>query len=124
MSVIPFSMDTYLGLGSVQGLIRCEANALILEYRTRDSVMGLLRTRPREVRIPIDQICAIRLDEGFFGTSLEIQTSTLRTWQDFPGSDQGRVRLGIARADRPSARELVAALLPKTPGIDPADDLA
>lgn len=116
-------MDTYLGLGSVRGLIRCEAGALILEYRVRDSVVGFIRSNPREVRLPLDQICSIHLEEGFFGTSLVIQTSTLRTWQDFPGSDQGRVRLGLSKVDRPAARALIAAATPKTPGFDPKEDL-
>jgi len=122
MTAIPFSAKAYGGFGAVKGLIRAEGGALVLEYQVKDAVLGVLTSSPKEVRVPLDQVVSMVLDEGWFNTRLRIQSSRLCTWAGFPDSDMGRVELNLDRADRDNARALIARVQPKQHPID--QDLA
>ena len=52
MTAIPFSTSTYGGLGAIRGLMRVEGGALVLEFQVKDTVLGILKSSPKEVRAP------------------------------------------------------------------------
>ncbi len=118
MSAIPFSMSAYAGLGTVKGLVRIDGMDLVLEFQVKDVVLGALKSGPKEVRVPLDQVVSMSLDEGWFNTTLRVQANSLKTWAGFPESDMGRVALSLTRDDRPAARNLVATVFPEKHPVD------
>lgn len=116
MTAIPFKSQAYAGFGSINGLLRLDGAALVLEFQTK--VLGIVKASPKEVRVPLDQIASITLEEGWFSTSLRIQATNLTVWSSFPESDMGRVVLGVEHHDREAARSLVAAVEPKKHPVD------
>lgn len=118
MTAIPFNTQAYAGFGSINGLLRLEGAALVLEFQTK--VMGIVKVDPKEVRVPLEQVASITLEEGWFrSTTLRIQATSLTVWSGFPESDMGRVVLSIDHRDRDAARALVAAVQPKASPVDP-----
>lgn len=117
MTAIPFTMEAYGGFGSLSGLLKLEGATLILEFQSK--VLGMVRSEPKEVRVPLDHVASMILDEGWFTTKLRIQATSLSVWAGFPESEKGRVVLSLDRSDRPAARDLVALVQPKKAPFDP-----
>jgi hypothetical protein len=113
MNAVPFKYDElYGGLADCQGLIRLDGKDLCLEFQVKDSIVGVLKSDVKQVRIPIRELSAVRLERSWFGlvTRLAIQANRLEPVQEIPGINQGRLVLGVARRDRPAAERLVAEL--------------
>ncbi len=104
MNAVPFSLEVYGGLGECDGLLKNEHKSLLLEFQTRDSVAGILKSDVKRVQIPLTDLASVRLTRGWLGMNwlgvkLIIQTSNLETLQEVPGMSQGRIELSIARKD-------------------------
>jgi hypothetical protein len=116
MNMVPFTIeDLYGGLGECHGLLRDEGENLCFEFRTQDSLAGLIRSRVREVRIPVKELVSVQLTKGWLGTTwlgvtIVIQAAKLDTLKEVPRSSQGRVELSIARKDADAAEKFVASL--------------
>jgi hypothetical protein len=110
MPPIPFTISFAARLAKADGLLRFDGTALLLEFESRDALVGLLKTDFREVRIPVAEINAIELRRGFLSTTLEVQTSTLRATRGIPGATQGRFTLTFGRKDAPAAEVLTRAV--------------
>lgn len=104
---IPFEVQVFEGLGAASGLIRCDGGGLVLEFETKDTVFGVIKSRVKQVRLPLEKIDWILLKKGWFSTTLEIQSSTLDGMEDVPGSNQGLAKLSLARRYRLAAQQFV-----------------
>jgi hypothetical protein len=110
---LPVSLGhPYGGLAECDGLLRLEAVDLVLEYQTRDAVVGFVKSDVREARIPRDQIASVTIEKGWLGTSTKvvIQTTRLKPVGDIPGVTQGRLVLRVASRDCPAAESLISDL--------------
>ncbi|MGO9464461.1 MAG: hypothetical protein ACLQIB_46875 [Isosphaeraceae bacterium] len=119
MSVVPVALPShYQGLAESSGLLRDDGGDLVLEYQSKDAVVGILKSGVRQARIPRDMIASVAIEIGWFGlgTKVVIQTTSMQPIADVPGMDRGRLVLGVARKDRASAERLAAAL--SLPGPD------
>src|SRR5208283_3013957 len=113
MSVVPVSLGShYRGLAESSGLLRDVGGDLILEYQSRDAVVGILKSEVRQARIPRDLIASLTIETGWFGIGAKvvIQTTSMQPIADVPGMSQGRLVLGVAQKDRPAAERLIADL--------------
>jgi hypothetical protein len=113
MNVVPFKLGSLYGdLASGHGLLRIEDNQLCLEFQVQDSLLGLLKSSVKQVRIPRADLASVKLQRSWFGlcTSLVIQVARMESVQDVPGMSQGRVVLSIARKDREATERLITAL--------------
>ena len=116
MKLVPFRIDSiYAGLGACNGLLRDEGEQLCLEFEIKDSVVGLLKSGVKQVRIPMKDLVSVTLVKGWLGRTwlgvkIVIQAAQMTTLKDVPGTTGGRVELSIARKDREAAEEFVASL--------------
>lgn len=103
-----------------RGLLRLEADALLLEWAgsaelEEVSLAGVRTERialPSEsLTVPLADIRTLRLAGGWIRPYLEITANDLDLLRYVPGEDGGRLRLWLARRDRGAARRLVAAAL-------------
>ncbi|RUL88244.1 hypothetical protein [Tautonia sociabilis] len=122
MIAFPFACTDWSSFHEIKGLLRLEDEDLVLEYRIVQ--WGCLpKARVREARLPREVITAMTLRKGWFRDVLAIQTSSLRSWEEFPGAVDGRARLIVGKEDRETARELVALLSPEK-AVSPIDEFA
>jgi hypothetical protein len=104
--------DLYQGFAKGHGLIHDDGDCLCLEYQVQDTVVGLVKTGIRKVRIPLTDLVSVALERRWFGlsTQLVIQVARMEAVKDVPGMEQGRLVLGIARKDREAAAKFVSEL--------------
>jgi hypothetical protein len=121
MNVVPVSLPwSYGGLAESQGLLRDEGDEIVLEYKTKDALIGALETKVQVARIPREALASMTLRQGWFGlggATLEIQTTRLEPLAEVPGMSMGRVALTVSRQHVVAARKFVDDL--RLPGSTP-----
>jgi hypothetical protein len=120
MNTVPVSLgEVYKGFANCHGLIRDEGDHLCLEFQVQDSLVGLVKSGIKQVRIPLADLVSVALERRWFGLSINlvIQVSRMEAVKDVPGMAQGRLVLGIERNNREAAAKFVAELhVPEGPG--------
>jgi hypothetical protein len=111
MQSIPFSIpNVYEGFAETEGLIRFEKDVLILEYQTKDSIVGVLKSGLKEVRIPLSELDSINFEKKLFKTQLTVRARKMSTFADIPANKQGEATLRFIRKNRDAAEELASNL--------------
>ena len=113
MTSLPFKIrGVYTGFVDVEGIARLENQELCLDFRM--SVLTHLKTNPKELRIPLDEleeaVFKNRLCLGF----LVLRARRLDSFKDVPGNATGELRLRCRREHWETARELASRLSMKT----------
>lgn len=110
---IPFNIENSShGLTEVQGLLRVENRHLVLEYRTTDTVLGLVKTALKEAWIPLTELESVVYRKRFFSMHrrLIIKARKQSSFGDFPESKRGQVELHIRWRDRTAAEDFCLEL--------------
>ena len=110
MTSVPFTIPRLYGcLAECHGLLRGEANDLVLEFQVQDNFFGWIRGSPQTVRLPLSELESVELRKAWFRDSnLVIAAKSLSAVAAVPGSRQGRIELRIAKKDRGLAEQFVA----------------
>src|SRR5690625_242867 len=115
MGSLPFSVEVYSGFGRMDGRMRIETTDegrfIRLDYQVKDDIFGVLKSRPRQVRVSFADIESIRFVRRRFMTSyVELVISNLSLAERIPGSEMGRLNLRVKRNDRDRAQRTVELL--------------
>ncbi len=109
--------EVYAGLAQAHGLVRDEGDCLCVEYQVQDGFVGAIKSRVKQVRIPLSELAHVRLHQSAFarwfrlGGNLIVQANGLDFFKDTPGASQGRLSLHVANRDMPEAQQLVSDLM-------------
>ena|ERR1017187_8247759 len=110
-STVPFKIRNVLqGFAEAEGILSVDGTDLKLEFRTTDTLIGLLKSGVREVKLPIDGIEEIAFRKGLFGCSLSIRVAEMRGASAVPNFKQGEILLSIAKKHSKAAAELVSSV--------------
>lgn len=108
---LPFTIqNVFQGFAETEGMLSVDGTDLKLEFRTADSVVGLLKSGVREVRLPLETIQEISFRKGWFGCSLAIRVAEMRLASEVPNFKQGEIALSIARKHSQAASDLVSSI--------------
>jgi len=112
MYSVPVKCETHGGFGELQGILRLDNDRFVLQYQTADSLLGLLRSAPRELVFPIDGLVQARYRSGWFGLApaIELRMSEFSDVAQLALGEAGRLRLRVRWSDRRDARDLVDGL--------------
>jgi hypothetical protein len=88
-------------------MLKVEPHGLLLEYQVKDAVFGLIKSGPKEVFVPYDELDKIQLTSNFFMTRIRLYIDDLKILDQFPNNDKGRITLKIARAQKSIAKQVV-----------------
>ena len=112
MDSVPFSCDAFGGFGEIQGIARLDSDGLLLQYQTRDAVLGVLRSGMKSALVPLDTLVSTQFRSGFLWLSprIEVRVSDLSSVADIPSTEGGRLQLKVAFGDRADARKLAHLL--------------
>ncbi|WP_287129116.1 hypothetical protein [Candidatus Cyanaurora vandensis] len=108
MHSLPFAIDDiYGGLAQVRGLLSLESDYLLLEYQVRDGLVGMVKSRVRELKVPLAELEMVTLDKRWLTLGLMLKSYRMHTLQDLPTSEAGRVILKLTRRDEVIANQLI-----------------
>ncbi len=107
---LPFTCDTFGGFAEVLGLIYASQKALCFEFRTRDKIMGVIKSKATLVEIPFERLTRCELVTGVFSSQMVISANSLAVMSELPNSESGTVKFQIKRSDVASAKRLLNAI--------------
>lgn len=121
MDSVRFRQDK--GLIDSEGLVSAAGACVRLEYQLKDGVFGVVKSKVRELEIPLADLASVEVVRGWFGgCKIVLQARSMQALQKVPGMARGRVELIVDRADRAAAERLVAGLrkptMPDGRGLD------
>ena len=107
MDSIPVKFpEIYEGFADAEGVLRISPDALTLEYRIKDNLMGVVKSGVSTAVIPFDHIDEVDFRSKFLWTSLNIRVDSMQIVGDVPGAKQGMVKLKIPRRYKREAAEI------------------
>ena len=107
MDSIPVKFpEIYEGFADAEGVLRISPDALTLEYRIKDTLIGVVKSGVSTAVIPFDHIDEVDLRSRFLWTSLNIRVDSMQIVGDVPGAKQGMVKLKIPRRYKREAAEI------------------
>ena len=103
--MLSFSVpDTHGGLSTTTGLLKIEQDCLALQFETKDSIFGLLKSSPGTIRLPYEEIDEINFRPNrWLGGKLTIYVDSLEALQQIPWSDANRLVVRTARRENDRA---------------------
>jgi hypothetical protein len=113
---VPFHNVSYTESASAQirvrGVLRTEADGLVLEYRRSVRDLGTTKLKEGEIRtvhVPWAEVQSLTFRRRLLlGNALVLRTRSLRALEGVPLADGNELSLSVARGDRLAARELAA----------------
>lgn len=111
-SALPVHAEAYEGFGEVQGMLSFDGSQLRLSFQTADALFGVLKSKPSELLLPLEQLEQIGFGSGWFWLMpwVELELNDFQTLAQLPSARHGRVRLRVRFADRHRARRFVEEL--------------
>lgn len=111
MELVPFVIELYSGLGRVDGRLRVDEGVLMIEYQAKDDVFGLIKGRPRRIRITMNDLQDVRYVRRRFRKSLlTLELSDVKLAHQIPGNNMGRLELVIDKDYRDAAQRAATRL--------------
>lgn len=89
-----------------------DGKRLRLQYRTADSMFGVLRSDPKQVEIALDVIADARYSGGFLwlAPNIQLRVSDFTSIAQLPVAEAGRLEFKVRWSDRRDARRLIDSL--------------
>lgn len=106
---IAFKVPYGSGFALSEGVVWVEDDGLMLEFRTRDAVFGLLKGDVKELRLPWSELREVEHLAVAFRARLRIRTKRMSVLAELPGADGAEVVLRFKSRDREALRELSMA---------------
>lgn len=106
---IPFRIKNLnYGLAEARGLLHIGEEELILEFESQDTVVGLIKSDLKELKIPFGDIEEMNYKPGWFGAKIEIVGKSMKIMSELPGGDHGTATLHIRRKDKKTAERVLS----------------
>ncbi|PKD43617.1 hypothetical protein [Rhodohalobacter barkolensis] len=106
---IPFRIKNLnYGLTEAKGLLHIGEDELILEFESQDTVVGLIKSDLKELKISFEDIEEINYKPGWFGAKIEIVGKSMKVMNELPGADHGTATVYIRRKDKKIAERVLS----------------
>ncbi len=111
MTSIPFNIDYNLGgLAVCSGLLKLETDSILVELQSRDSFIGIIKSKIRKVEIPLEKIESITFKKSLFGARISLRVSDLEIHSSISASSSGELLFRLYKKHAHDAAELVTAV--------------
>ncbi|WP_441000324.1 hypothetical protein [Fodinibius sp. SL11] len=97
------------GLQVAKGLMKVKEDGLHLEFEVKDSFVGIIKSGVQSAVISYADLEDLRFEKGWWNGSLILEGSSMKVFEDLPGSEQGRLKFKIKRSDRGDAQNAVSS---------------
>ena len=95
--------ELYGGMAEGHGIARIEDDTLHIELQIVDTVLGAIKSRVKDIEVPIEDIDDVRLERGFWATKLTIQGDSFHTFAGVPMEKARQIVLSFTSQNRPGA---------------------
>lgn len=97
------------GLQVAKGLLKVKEDGLHLEFEVQDSFVGLIKSGVKTSVISYSDLENIRFEKGWWNGKIILEGASMKVFENFPGSEQGRLRLKVNRSNRDDAQNAASS---------------
>lgn len=106
---IPFEItEINHGFQEAKGLLRLNENGLDLEFEVQDSFVGFFKSGIKNTHISYADLEAIEFKKGWFGSKVILKGTSMKVFDDVPGTEHATCTLKVKRAYRKNAEGLIS----------------
>ncbi len=109
---VPVSASAYQGTADLQGMLSFDGRRLTLGFQTADALLGLIKSKTKQVHIEMASLDHIEYGHGWFWLMpyMRLQCNNFAAVVDIPGSESGQLKLSVRFGNRMQAKKLVEAV--------------
>lgn len=94
------------GLKQAQGLLKLWKNGLEMEFEV--SLLGVFKNGVNTVRIPYKNLDSIAYKKGWFRDKIILKGTSMKVFEDIPGTEVATCELKVRRKYRDQAQSLIS----------------
>ncbi|PCJ58593.1 MAG: hypothetical protein COA79_12595 [Planctomycetota bacterium] len=108
---LPFHIkEVFNGMAETGGLFCLNDDKFSVEFQTKDSLVGLIKSKINTILISLGDIAEVHFKNGFFRKTLTIRFSNLKVADQLPNQSSGELKVSIERRNADIALEFVSVL--------------
>ncbi|MEL7835223.1 hypothetical protein [Fodinibius sp. Rm-B-1B1-1] len=107
---VPFEIpNIYHGIQVAKGLLKVREEGLHFEFEVEDSFLGMIKSGVKTETIFYRDLEGIRFEKGWWNGKVVLEGTSMKVFDNFPGSEQGRLTLKVKRSNRDDAQNAVSS---------------
>lgn len=108
---IPIKLaDSFEGFAESQGLLSIKDESILIQFQTKDAILGVVKSDLTEVKIPLANLVELSYKKSLFGNKLILKVDDLSLIARLPETENNEVALSIARKDIDEAIDFVRTI--------------
>ena len=106
---VPFIIpEINSGFQQAEGLLKLATEQLELEFEVKDAILGLIKSGVKDAVIPFSELKSIEFKKGWFSTKIVLEGTSMKTFNELPGSELATCTLKVKRKHRDDAESLIS----------------
>jgi len=106
---VPFIIpEINSGFQQAEGLLKLATEQLELEFEVKDAILGLIKSGVKDAVIPFSELKSIEFKKGWFSTKIILEGTSMKTFNELPGSELATCTLKVKRKHRDDAESLIS----------------
>lgn len=106
---LPFSIpEINHGFQEASGLMKLTEKGIELEFEVKDAILGVLKSGIKNVVIPYSELESIEYKKGWFSSKIILNATSMRVFEDIPGTDVATCTIKVKRKHRSEAQSLAS----------------
>lgn len=97
------------GLQVAKGLLKVKEDGLHLEFEVKDGFVGLITSGVQSSVVSYADLEDLHFEKGWWSGKIILEGTSMKVFEDLPGSEQGRLKLKVKRSDRDDAQNAVSS---------------
>lgn len=107
--VIPFEIpNVNHGFQVAKGILKLRDQGIVLEFETKDAILGVISSGVQTMTLRYEDLESIRFKKGWFSSKILLEATSMRVFEDLPGSEQATCELKVRRKNREEAEKVIS----------------
>lgn len=106
---VPFSIpEINHGFQEASGLMKLTREGIELEFEVKDAILGVMKSGIKNVIIPYSKLESITFKKGWFSSKIILNGTSMRVFEDVPGTNVATCIIKVKRKHRNEAQSLAS----------------
>lgn len=96
------------GFQEAEGLLKLGKQQFELEFEVKDAILGVIKSGVKDVTIPFSDLKSIEFKKGWFSAKIILEGTSMKVFDDLPGTELATCTLKVKRKHREEAENLIS----------------
>lgn len=106
---VPFEIpNVNHGFQVAKGILKLRPEGIELEFETKDAILGVISSGVQSVQLSYGDLESIRFDKGWFSAKIILEATSMKIFEDLPGTEQATCMLKVKRKHKEEAQKVIS----------------